>query len=430
MANEIEKVNSIDIADIEKIMGRSDDDTDKLGGLEFVGAFVDPYSGSRLISQGTGARYSIWGGGYVQSGANWIGMDSDGYVSTIAQKNPFNDSDATHTGDMDWGKSACGVTSNGTTQISSGGFNSPSSAAGWGDWVAPQGPYVVSTIESLNSSTGGDAGEWGDVHYYEQDYPGQSGPGRFYFGMNAVGEDGSTGYYAGGSGRWSPGRTTTDEVWKISISSQSDSVDWGSNLSSAQTGGMTGMSGITSGGADTRWIMMGGNWTSDETRYFTFASSGTGSAHGDLIETHAYANGNPSSYYYGKNKATGSNGTRAVIMGGSNQIDTSPEWYSWIGNTIQYLTFASTSHAQMFGDTSLISSGYNGRAANGQYLEAYTALLYKDRPDDDEQAVTPRTTAADRVSMVSTGNASAHGAHLGVVYGEMDNCHNGGTGSN
>jgi len=427
MANEIEKVNSIDIADIEKIMGRDDDDLYKLGGFEFEGVFVDPYSGSRLISQGTGARYSIWGGGYVQAGANWIGMDSSGYVSTIAQKNPFNGTDATHTGDMDWGKSSCGVASNGTTQISSGGFNSPSTVPGWGNWVAPSGPYVVSTIESLNSSTGGDAGEWGDVHHYVEYGGGETK--EMYFGMNAVGEDGSTGYYAGGSARWSS-YGSTDEVWKISLSSQGDSVDWGSNLSSPAGKGMTGMSGYTSGGADTRWIMMGGDVHTDNTTYFTFASSGTGSAHGDLLETAPYANGNPSEYYYGNKRATGSNGTRAVIMGGSNLIDTNPTWYQYIGNTIQYLTFASTSHAQMFGDTSLISNGYNGRAANGQYLEAYTAVLYKDRPNDDEQATIPRTTAADRVSMVSTGNASAHGAHLGIVYGEMDNCHNGGTGSN
>ena len=65
--------------DIEKIMGRDDDDLYKLGGLEFEGVFVDPYSGTRLISQGTGARYNIWGAAWVGSygqGSGWVGFDN------------------------------------------------------------------------------------------------------------------------------------------------------------------------------------------------------------------------------------------------------------------------------------------------------------------------------------------------------------------
>ena len=390
--------------------------------------FVDPYTGTRLRSQGTGARYSIWGGGYISAGSWWTGMSAAGYVDTIAQKNPFTDATASHTGDMDWGKASCGVASNGTTMISSGGFNDPFESGvlnQWG-WSGSMGAYVAPTIENLNSSSGGNAGTHGDVHYFELGYPGQSNDTRkFYFGSNCVGEDGATGYYAGGSGRHSPGRASTDEIWKTAISSASDSVDWGADLSSAVSTGMHGASGYTGtqGTLDTRWIMMGASSNSDDTKYYTFASASSGSAHGDLIETEGY---NMS----GRRNAVGSNGTRAVIMGGSNTVDSSPAWQGYIGNTIQYLTVASTSHAQMFGDTSMISDGYNSRSCNGQYLEAHTANLYQDRPNDDTMLSTPRVATCDRVSLASTGNASANGNHLGYVYSEMDTVHNGGTGSN
>lgn len=440
MANEIEKVNSIDIADIEKIMGRDDDDTDKLGGLEFEGVFVDPYTGNRLVSQGTGARYSIWGCAWVGSygtANTWVGFDNsagDQYTKNITQKSPFTGADASHTGDMEWGKQDCGVACNGTTMISSGGYGGPTepdmiAEMPHYDWEGTMGPYVVGSIEYITSSSGGNADEWGQVHHWDVGYPGYpSGhfmtTARFYYGSNAVGEDGSTGYYAGGSGRWSPARVSTNEIWKTSISSASNSVDWGSNLASAATDGMTGMSGITSGGAETRWIIMGSNIHTDNTTYFTFASSSSGSAHGDLLENQGYSG------YTGDFRATGSNGTTGLIMGGSNQEDSNPDWQGFPGNTIQYLSFSSTNHAAMWGDTSLISYGYTGRSCNGQYLEAYTAILYKDRPDDDEQAVTPRTGQADRVSLVSAGNASVNGSQLGIAYNHQNTCHNGGTGSN
>ena len=51
MANEIEKVNTIAIADIEKIMGKDDDDIEKLSGFEFTGATPD-FFGVRFIIAG------------------------------------------------------------------------------------------------------------------------------------------------------------------------------------------------------------------------------------------------------------------------------------------------------------------------------------------------------------------------------------------
>ena len=41
MANEIEKLNTIEIADIEKVNNLSDDDVEKINTLEFTGTVTD-----------------------------------------------------------------------------------------------------------------------------------------------------------------------------------------------------------------------------------------------------------------------------------------------------------------------------------------------------------------------------------------------------
>ena len=43
MANAVEKVSGIAIADIEKIIGRTDDNIEKISGLEFTGVYADIY---------------------------------------------------------------------------------------------------------------------------------------------------------------------------------------------------------------------------------------------------------------------------------------------------------------------------------------------------------------------------------------------------
>ena len=411
-------------------------------------AFVDPYSGTRLRSQGTGARYNAFGGGY----GTYDG--SSGYGTEIYVKNPFNGTNVAKTGNMEFGKVDCGVASNGTTIISSGGWSEPSStvpiAEGDRDhnWANDgSGPYVVPKIEYITSSSGGNAGDWGDVHHYTEGYPGDTGEtadDEFYYGANAVGEDGATGFYACGNGRYSPGRAFTNEIWKISIASASDSVDWGSNNDywKSYCTGISGYTG-TQGTLDTRWLIMGGakrdvTATSsgstttylEEVRYYTFASASSGDVFGNPHNT-LY---NMGGYY----KTTGSNGTRAVAMGGGNVVDkdsggspgaggdTGGEWQSHQGNTIEYYTVASTGNATMFGDMTHTYMKGNGQACNGQYLESWGGYKYNDRPNDNAGGT--NHTIVNQISIATTGNAVVNGAH--IASGNSDIGNNGGTGSN
>ena len=402
--------------------------------------FVDPYTGTRLRSQGTGARYNAFGAGYDAT--------SDGYSPRVYVKNPFNGTNVAITGDMHMGKTECGAASNGTTVISSGGVLDPADTSGMHDWADDgSGPYVISRIDSITSSSGGNAGNWGDVHYFTEGYPGDTGEtadDHFYYGGNAVGADGATGFYAGGSGRFSPGRAFTNEIWKISIASESDSVDWGSNNDYWKSN-LTGISGYTGtqGTLDTRWLIMAGakrdvTATSsgstttylEEVRYYTFASASSGDVFGNPHNT-IY---NMGGYY----KTTGSNGTRAVAMGQANVVDkdsggspgpggdTGGEWQSHQGNTIEYYTVASTGNATMFGDMTHVYFKGNGEACNGQYLESWGGYKYNDRPNDTAGGA--QHTIVNQVSIASTGNATVNGAH--VAGGYMSVVQNGGTGSN
>ena len=418
--------------------------------------FVDSYSGTRLKSQGTGARYNCFGGGWVSG---------TGFDSRIFIKNPFNGTDATTTGDLEFGKASVGVASNGTRIIGSGGYASPSSTSGetvgWTD--DGTGPYVVSKIEYYASSSGTDAADFGDVHFYLVGYPpvgssntpsaAEDDTARFYFGSNAVGADGATGFYAGGSGRYTEGRGYTEEVWKITIDTLSDSEDWGANLDywKSDLSGIDGYTG-TQGSLDIRWLMMGGKRRDvdvddagsatvqfEEVRYFTYASPSTGTDFGDPHATAQYSNGNET-VKGGQKKVTGSNGTRGVAMGNSNKVDvdsgetpgtggdTGGEWVGIQGNTIEYYTIASTDNAAMFGNMTITYSEGNGQACNGQYLESWGGYKKNDRPDEGSGGTAH--DIVDQISIASTGDAVVNGAHLVSNSSGMDTVQNGGTGSN
>ena len=49
MANEIEKLNTIEIADIEKFNGKTDDNIEKLNAQEFTGVSIPGWAGTRAI---------------------------------------------------------------------------------------------------------------------------------------------------------------------------------------------------------------------------------------------------------------------------------------------------------------------------------------------------------------------------------------------
>ena len=59
MANEIEKVNTIAIADIEKFNGKTDDNIEKLNAFEFTGTVNPLFAGTRaVIAGGTGGSHA------------------------------------------------------------------------------------------------------------------------------------------------------------------------------------------------------------------------------------------------------------------------------------------------------------------------------------------------------------------------------------
>ena len=409
-------------------------------------AFVDPYSGTRLRSQGTGARYNVFGGGWGTYGG------SSSYGPGVYVKNPFNGTDASTTGELETGKSEVGVASNGTTVIGSGGIVDPAFSSGMHDWADDgSGPYGVAKIEYITSSSGGDAGNWGDVTYFTLGYPGDTGEtadDEMRYTGNAVGADGATGFYQGGSARYSECRAYTNEVWKISLASASDSEDWGSNLDYwwQYQCGIDGYTG-TQGTLDTRWLVIRGarrnvtatssgttNTYESEVRYFTFASPSTGSDFGTPIRRY-----DGSTQFSGWGLLTGSNGTRAVAMGrsndqdvdsggspGANGGDTGGAWQGNQGNTIQYWTIASGGAADMFGDMTVVYHEAGGQACNGQYLECWGGYKYNARPNDNAGGT--KHNIVDQISIASTGNAVVNGA--AVATAEMFICQNGGTGSN
>ena len=164
MANEIEKVNTIEITDIEKIMGKDDDDIEKLSGFEFAGVTFPAWANSRAVVAGgtqtahadlTRIQYKtvgatantvnfgglqslrsqhqcagsnqtrgIFGGGSGRSGGSQIYGVSDTDYITVASTG-----DGSDFGDMDLQSAyggKCGA-SNGTLLFSAGGYSATAS---------------------------------------------------------------------------------------------------------------------------------------------------------------------------------------------------------------------------------------------------------------------------------------------------------------
>ena len=165
MANEIEKVNTIAIADIEKINGKTDDNIEKLNTFEFAGVSIPSWAGTRAVigggtvsvhadqnvlqyktvgatantadfgdlqslrSQhqcaGSNQTRGIFGGGMGRSGATQIyGVTDTDYITVASTGN------GTDFGDMDL-QSAYGIRSgcsNGTLLFSAGGWSGTASA--------------------------------------------------------------------------------------------------------------------------------------------------------------------------------------------------------------------------------------------------------------------------------------------------------------
>jgi len=165
MANEIEKVNTIAIADIEKINGKTDDNIEKLNTFEFAGVTFPAWAGTRaVVGGGTSAVHAdqnvlqyktvgatantadfgdlqsmrsmhqcagsnqtrgIFGGGMGRPvGSQVYGVADTDYITVASTGN------GTDFGDMDL-ESAYGIRSgcsNGTLLFSAGGWSGTTSA--------------------------------------------------------------------------------------------------------------------------------------------------------------------------------------------------------------------------------------------------------------------------------------------------------------
>ena len=429
---DVGEVMYIEIADVAEIMNMEIGDVGQIMGND-----VSLSRGS-LISQGTGARYNWFGGGTA-----WPGTHYSGYSDKIQVANPANSSDYTHTGDIHRGLAAIATAGNGSRIIATLGWSSTTAEtanfAGW-DQDGTSGPYVDDVIEYLDSSSGGNAQDFGDVHYYEVGFPpvgssnipspSEDDSARFHFGGPAAGRDGATGYFAGGNARWSSGRSATNEIIQRAIGSTGDSSDWGSNLDQWYSSGMTGIEGYTGSPStlDTRWIIARGNYRVGagsnatgsaeayvrEFRYYTFASSSSGDDFGDQAREYATDTGKLAGF---------SNGDRGVFCGGDNvwdvdsgstpgtddcgvDGDTGGDWPYQAGNTMQYITIATTGNSCNFGDLYEVSSQHAGDVANGTYAEYCGGQKRNARPD--AASGYGATEVCQKFTIGTLGNATDH----------------------
>lgn len=137
MANETEKVNTIAIADIEKISGKTDDNIEKISGLEFTGAVPD-WKGSRAILMG-GWFYNASGSARSAISVQYKTLSSDANTSDF--------------GDLATAKeNAVGSGSNGTRVVMGGGIKNISSG-----YFAER--INIDYVTAASVGTVGDAGD-------------------------------------------------------------------------------------------------------------------------------------------------------------------------------------------------------------------------------------------------------------------------------
>ena len=344
MANEIEKVNTIEIADIEKFNGKTDDNIEKLNAFEFAG-LASTFYGSRAVfhvptggadanilsyktvgsssdsldfgdlqtsrtkgaSAGSNITRGIFSGG--NKGSSW-GTDDTDYITVGTLGN------GTNFGDLDTicGLGTQGGCSNGTLLFTVGGFAVIDSANVYLDRME----YF--TIASTGDGT--DAGNLVD--------------GRSNIG---IGSDGLSRYIVAGgkNSSWA----STDVIQYNDFSTSANTSDFG-DLSDVAYAGSGAVESLT------RVVMGLGRRTASETyvntlEYITVASTGNSQDFGDLSLARAEAGGV-------------SDGTNGDFIGGnvSGSVGAS-------SNIIDTMTIASTGNATDVAD--LLEGSSDGRAS-------------------------------------------------------------------
>ena len=139
MANEIEKVNTIEIADIEKFNGKTDDNIEKLNAFEFAGVSIPGWAGTRAVL--FGGRGTVSG---TDVSTDWILYKTIGSGSNTQEFGQMN----THR------DQAKGTGSNGTKALMGGGYSDP--GAGSTTWG-------VNDMDHVTVASTGDAGDFGNL---------------------------------------------------------------------------------------------------------------------------------------------------------------------------------------------------------------------------------------------------------------------------
>ena len=139
MANEIEKLNTIEIADIEKFNGKTDDNIEKLNAQEFTGVSIPGWAGTRAIL--FGGRGTVGG---TDVSTDWIEYKTIGSGSNTADFGQMN----THR------DTAKGTGSNGTKAIMGGGYSDPG---------AGSTTYGVNDMDHVTVASTNNAGDFGNL---------------------------------------------------------------------------------------------------------------------------------------------------------------------------------------------------------------------------------------------------------------------------
>ena len=306
MANEIEKLNTIAIADIEKFNGKTDNNIEKLNAFEFTGT-VDPlFAGTRaVIAGGTGGTHAD--------------------QNTIAYKTLGASADTVDFGDLQSYRSLMnGAGSNISRAIFAGGLST-------GDGSSSV-IYGVTDTDYITVGSTGDATDFGNLQ-----------TARAY--GTGGGASNGTLLFSTGGGNQLPGESfvTLNSMEFFTIASTGNGTDAG-NLSATryyntQTDGNTRY--ISAGGSDTAVNIM---------EYNDFSTSANVSDFGDLGAA-------------AKKGSSAASVTRAVfqcgLYDGSNGT-----------NVMEFVTVASTGNATDFGnlDTGVEEAGGTSNGTLGEFF--------------------------------------------------------------
>jgi len=244
------------------------------------------------------------------------------------------------------------------------------------------------TIDYLTVATTANAGDFGDLRTQATDHQGSRQMG----GYNGL----LIGAYAGGyKGTGNSGSGITDEIEYVTMGTLGNTSAWGELTNGAyQSGAMSNT---------LRGVCMGRAYQTDNDRidYITWANQGDavdfGNATDDIMEISPHG---------------AESTTRGVMLGGRLGYPT----YNFI-ETMEYITFASTGNATIFGDhiTYGEQQSYgSGRGPEGNYWASGMSNgtrgeFWGGVVPDDSYPHRVSTTGIQYITIASTGNSTDAG---------------------